>query len=168
MDDSPAAVRIAVIGLGNDYRHDDGVGWEVVARLALRGKQRPLPRGTRLMRTDGDPTRLIGAWEGVHLAVVVDAAHTHPARPGRVHRLRLAGDLPPTRPGGTSSHGFALGDTLQLARTLGRLPGELLVYAVEAADTSLGTGLSPQVAAAVGPLVQRIEEDLVRHVPAGR
>ncbi|MGW7573324.1 hydrogenase maturation protease [Streptomyces sp. NPDC054765] len=165
MDDSAAAARIAVIGVGNDYRHDDGVGWAVVARLAQRGKQRPLPRGVTLTCTDGDPTRLISAWEGAHLAVVVDAAFHHPApRPGRVHRLRLDGDLPQTRPGETGSHGFTLGDAVQLARTLGRLPGELLVYAVEAADTGLGTGLSPQVAAVVGPLVRRIEEDLVRHV----
>ncbi|WP_328390239.1 hydrogenase maturation protease [Streptomyces sp. NBC_00400] len=168
MDASAAVARIAVIGVGNDYRHDDGVGWAVVTSLAQRGKQRPLPRGVTLTCTDGDPTRLIGAWEGARLAVVVDAAHAHPARPGHVHRLQLDGDLPQTRPGGTSSHGFALGDAVQLARTLGRLPGELLVYAVEAADTSLGTGLSSQVAAAVGPLVQRIEEDLVRHAPADR
>ncbi|MEW1750611.1 hydrogenase maturation protease [Streptomyces angustmyceticus] len=168
MDVSATATRIAVIGVGNDYRHDDGVGWAVVGRLAQRGEHRPLPRGTTLTCTDGDPTRLIGAWEGARLAVVVDAAHVHPARPGHVHRLRLDGDLPQTRPGETSSHGFALGDAVQLARALGRLPGELLVYAVEAADTSLGTGLSPQVADAVAPLVRQIEEDLVRHAAATR
>ncbi|MDT0457331.1 hydrogenase maturation protease [Streptomyces sp. DSM 41527] len=172
MDTSATATRIAVIGVGNDYRRDDGVGRAVVTRLAQRGQYRPLSRGVTLMCTDGEPTRLIGAWEDVRLAVIVDAAHARPARPGRVHRLRLRlrlrldGDLPQTRWGETSSHGFALGDAVRLARALGRLPGALLVYAVEAADTRLGTGLSPPVAAAVGPLVQRIEEDLVRHAPA--
>ncbi|MEU6329728.1 hydrogenase maturation protease [Streptomyces sp. NPDC047049] len=166
--DVSAAARIAVIGVGNDYRRDDGVGRAVVTRLARRGRYRPLPRGVTLMCTDGEPTRLIAAWEDARLAVIVDAAHARPARPGRVHRLRVDGDLPQTRWGETSSHGFALGDAVQLARALGRLPGALLVYAVEAADTRLGTGLSPPVAAAVGPLVQRIEEDLVRHAPAGR
>ncbi|MCF3143449.1 hydrogenase maturation protease [Streptomyces platensis] len=167
--DTPAAMRIAVIGVGNDYRHDDGVGWAVVAGLTQRGKHRPLPRGVRLFCTDGDPARLISAWDDVHLAVVVDAAYAHQdRRPGRVHHLRLDGDLPDMSRGETGSHGFALSDTVRLARTLDRLPGELLLYAVEVADTSLGTGLSPQVAAAVGPLVQRIEEDIVRRVPADR
>ncbi|MCW7986974.1 hypothetical protein XF35_17245 [Streptomyces platensis subsp. clarensis] len=169
MDFTAAAKRIAVIGVGNDYRHDDGVGWAVVTGLAQRGKHHPLPRGVRFICTDGDPARLISAWEGVHLAVVVDAAYTHQSRrPGRVRRLRPDGDLPGMSRGETSSHGFALSDTVCLARTLDRLPGELLLYAVEVADTSLGTGLSPQVAAAVGPLVQRIEEDIVRRVPADR
>ncbi|WP_327701008.1 hydrogenase maturation protease [Streptomyces decoyicus] len=164
MDVTAAARRIAVIGVGNDYRHDDGVGWAVVAGLAQRGKHRPLPRGVRLTRTDGDPVRLIGAWEDVHLAVVVDAAYTRLARrPGRVHRLRPDVDLSGTSRGESSSHGFALGDTISLARELDRLPGELLLYVVEVADTSLGTGLSPPVAAAVGPLVQQIGEDIAHH-----
>lgn len=90
------------------------------------------------------------------------------ARPGRVHRLRLDDGLPHAPHGGTGTHGFALGDTVRLARTLGRLPGELLVYAVEAADTSLGTGLSPQVAAAVGPLIRHIEGDITHHTRAER
>ncbi|MFI2184436.1 hydrogenase maturation protease [Streptomyces sioyaensis] len=168
MDVSSAVTQIVVIGVGNDFRRDDGVGWAVVTDLAHRAARRPLPEGTRLIRTDGEPTRLISAWEDARLAIVVDAAHACPALPGRVHRLRLDADLPHTPRSETSSHGFALGDTVRLARTLDRLPGELLVYAVEAADTSLGTDLSPQVAAAVAPLVQRVEDDIVRYVADAR
>ncbi|MEU9123264.1 hydrogenase maturation protease [Streptomyces sp. NPDC048506] len=163
MDSSDSTARVTVIGIGNDHRRDDGVGWAVVTGLA----QRRLPRGTGLVRTDGEPLRVIGAWEGARLAIVVDAARARPSRPGRVHRFRVHG-APSRRPcGETSSHGFALGDAVELARVLGRLPGELLVYAVEAADTGPGTGLSPSVAAAVGPLVARIERDLAGHADGG-
>ncbi|MEV5480107.1 MULTISPECIES: hydrogenase maturation protease [Streptomyces] len=168
MDTSAAAARIAVIGVGNAYRRDDGVGWTVVADLAQRRKQNPLPHGIRFTCTDGDPTRLISAWEDVRLAIVVDAARARPARPGRVQRLRLGGDIPRTSRGKTGSHGFALDATVRLAQALDRLPGELLVYVVEVADISLGSGLSPQVAAAVGPLVQRIEEDIMHRAVAGQ
>lgn len=34
---------IAVIGVGNEFRRDDGVGWAVVARLKERAGDRPLP-----------------------------------------------------------------------------------------------------------------------------
>ncbi|MGX1851520.1 hydrogenase maturation protease [Streptomyces sp. NPDC055299] len=166
METSTAAARIAVIGVGNAYRHDDGVGWAVVAGLAERRKQCPLPHGIRFTCTDGDPTRLISAWEDVRLAIVVDAARARPARPGRVQRLRLGDAVPRTPRGETGSHGFALDDTVRLAHALDRLPGELLVYVVEAADLSHGPGLSPPVAAAVGPLIQRIEEDIMRCAPA--
>jgi hydrogenase maturation protease len=154
--------RIAVVGVGNEFRRDDGVGWSVVARLRERAEDRPLPPGTELATCDGDPGRLIGLWAGAELAVVVDAAHAHPASPGRVHRLELdAGGS--DRPSTTSSHGLGLGEAVELARALRHLPGRLVVYAVEGAESSLGTGLSPAVAAVVEPLVASIEDEIVRY-----
>lgn len=111
---------------------------------------------------DGDPGRLIGLWENADLAVVLDATHAHPGHPGRVHRLELdAAEL--GRPRTSSSHGLDLGEAVELSRALGRLPGHLVVYAVEGADTSLGTGLSEPVAARVETLVERVEDEIVRH-----
>ncbi|SFG72862.1 hypothetical protein SAMN02787118_12715 [Streptomyces mirabilis] len=44
------------------------------------------------------------------------------------------------------------------------MPGRLMAYAVETADTSLGSGPSPSAAvAAVTILVTRIEDENVRH-----
>ncbi|PWI13200.1 peptidase M52 [Streptomyces sp. Act143] len=153
--------RIAVIGVGNEFRRDDGVGWAVLARL----RERSLPPGTDLATCDGDPGRLIGLWEGARLAIVVDAAHAHPGTPGRVHRLELdAGllDRPPT----TSSHGLGLGEAVELARVLGLLPEHLVVYAVEGTDSALGTGLSPAVADAVEPLVAAVADEIARGADA--
>ncbi|MFF9481877.1 hydrogenase maturation protease [Streptomyces sp. NPDC014733] len=159
--------RIAVIGVGNDYRHDDGVGWAVVARLTERARHHPLPAGTRLRVCDGEPARLLSLWEGTHLAVVVDCAHADPPHPGRIHRLALDDGRPvPERPGATSSHGLGLGSAAELARALDRLPGRLIVYAVEAADSSLGPGLSAPVAATVEPLAERIAHDIADHLGA--
>ncbi|ATL32232.1 hydrogenase maturation protease [Streptomyces formicae] len=158
----PSRTRIAVIGVGNEFRRDDGVGWAVIARLRERAADRPLPPGTVLATCDGDPARLIGLWEGTQLAVVVDAAHAHPGHPGRVHRLTLDADAL-ERPRTASSHGLGLGEAVELARVLGRLPGRLVVYAVEGADTALGTGLSAGVEAVVAPLAAGVEDEIVRH-----
>ncbi|MCX4673714.1 hydrogenase maturation protease [Streptomyces sp. NBC_01381] len=106
----PTRTHIAVIGVGNEFRRDDGLGWAVIARFRERAAERPLPAGTVLATCDGDPARLIGLREGSDLAVVVDAAHAHPAHPGRVHRLALDADAP-ARPGTTGSHGLGLGGT---------------------------------------------------------
>ncbi|WP_416959506.1 hydrogenase maturation protease [Streptomyces sp. Agncl-13] len=154
--------RIAVIGVGNEFRRDDGVGWAVVERLRKRAEARPHPLDTVWATCDGDPGRLIALWESAALAVVVDAAHAHPGTPGRVHRLELDAqrlDGPRT----TSSHGLGLGEAVELARVLELLPGRLVVYAVEGADGSFGTGLSPAVAAAVDPLVTAVEDELTRY-----
>ncbi|MFI9722680.1 hydrogenase maturation protease [Streptomyces sp. NPDC052396] len=156
------SARIAVIGVGNEFRRDDGVGPAVIARLQERAADRPLPAGTTLSSSDGEPGRLIGLWENTELAVVVDAAHAHPGRPGRVHRVDL--DRHGTwQSGSSSTHGLGLGEAVELSRTLGRMPRHVIVYAVEGADSSLGTGLTAAVAAAVDPLTERIEADIARH-----
>lgn len=158
------ATRIAVIGVGNEFRHDDGVGWAVVARLAERAEGRSLPRGTALLVCDGDPARLITLWDGADLAIVVDAAHAHPGHPGRLHRLELDRERLSPSVGTTSSHGLGLGEAVELARELDRLPAHLVVYAVEGADNSLGTGLSTPVAAVVEPLTERIADEIALYV----
>ena len=43
---------------------------------------------------------------------------------------------------------------------LDRMPGRLIVHAIEAADLAQGPGLSPPVAAAVGAVAQAILADL--------
>ncbi|MGW1884577.1 hydrogenase maturation protease [Streptomyces sp. NPDC001970] len=154
--------RIALIGLGNDFRHDDGVGLAVVDALRTRAAHRPLPRGTALSTCDGDPGRLIALWHEADLAVVVESAHAYPDQPGRVVRLeqdgrQLAG------PSRTHSHGHVLAEGIELSRIFGRLPGRLVVYAVQGVDSSLGSGLSPTIAAEVARVAERIEDEVALH-----
>ncbi|MEV8550235.1 hydrogenase maturation protease [Streptomyces glaucescens] len=152
--------RIIVIGVGNEFRHDDGVGWAVITRLEERTATRPLPPGTVMERCDGDPGRLLGLWENAELAVVIDAAHAEPPHPGRVHRLALD-DARSDRAATTSSHGLGLGEAVELSHVLGRLPRRLVVYAVEGADRSLGRGLSAPVADCVDELACAVEKDVM-------
>lgn len=154
--------RVAVIGVGNEFRRDDGVGWAVIRRLRDGAVRRPLPPGTVLSVSDGEPARLIGLWEGTALTVVVDAVRAGRGHPGKVHRL-AAWDAELHGAGAVTSHGLGFGEAVELARALGRLPRHLCVYAVEAADTSLGTGLTPAVEAAVRPLAARVEHEIRRH-----
>lgn len=153
--------RIAVIGVGNVFRHDDGIGPAVVRRLRERAVDRPLPPSVALVDCDGETGRLMSVWEGTELAIVIDAAHAHPGHPGRVHRFDHEG--PYTRPAATSSHGLGLGEAIELSDVLGRLPGKLIVLAVEGADSSLGTGLSPPIAAVVGRLAETVETEITLH-----
>jgi hydrogenase maturation protease len=88
---------MVVIGVGNEYRRDDGAGLAVVT--SLRDRVGP----------------------GAEL-VLTDAVRADPPRLGRVHRFvrdrPLAGA---TRT--ASSHGFGLDDAIRLARE-GRTPPE--------------------------------------------
>lgn len=146
------AVNPVVIGIGNEFRRDDGVGPALIARLAADA-----PRGVRLVATDGEPTRLIDAWDGAPIAVVIDAAHVGSPTPGRFHRTDAA-DLVDRL--SSSTHGLGVLDALRLAEAVGRAPRRLVVFAVEVDDLDHGTGLSPAVAASLTPLAEAVRVEL--------
>ena len=129
-----------VIGVGNEFRRDDGVGPAVAAALAARD----LP-GVRVLTCAAEPAAVLDAWTGSRLAVLVDAAVGD--EPGRVRAAPLR-ELAGT-PEQLSSHDLSLWQTYRLGRELGRAPDTVLVVTVGAADTGHGAGLSPAVAAAV-------------------
>ncbi|NXY97895.1 hydrogenase maturation protease [Streptomyces sp. BR123] len=160
----------AVIGIGNEFRRDDGVGWAAVALLRQRAAQRRLPPGTVLAQCDGDPGRLLDLWEKAGLVIVVDACFPPSAQPGRTHRWDATGGGAPSpgAPGRHSTHGLGLAEALRLGDALGRGPGRLVVYAVEGTDRSVGLGLTSAVADTVPPLVRRIEGDIARHDASSR
>jgi hydrogenase maturation protease len=150
----PASGRTVIIGIGNEFRRDDGAGPAVVARLGEL-----LPPGVELTVSDGEPLRLIEAWRGASLAVVVDAVRAEPPSPGRLHRFELYRPGPATA-NGVSSHGMGLDEAIRLALALERMPARLILHAVEVADVSQGIGLTPAVAAATNALVSAVLGDL--------
>jgi hydrogenase maturation protease len=150
---------IVVIGVGNEFRRDDGIGPAVLSRL--RGR---IPDGVRLVTSDGEPARMIEAWTGASLAVVVDAVLAVPPAPGRVHRI-VVGRAPGAQARPVSSHGLGLGESIALAQALDRMPERLIVHAVEAADVGFGVGLTPAVAAAADALTAAVLRDLRQHGP---
>jgi hydrogenase maturation protease len=141
--------RAVIIGVGNPYRRDDGVGPAAIAELAKHDLADVL-----LTVADGEPTQLLDAWSGADVAIVIDAVLCQPATPGRIHRSTLD----QLTPGGktASTHGLGIPDAIRLAQVLDRAPQRLVVYAVEAADLGFGLGLSPAVAAAVPQLVRDV------------
>lgn len=127
-----------VVGVGNRSRGDDGVGPEVAARVAALD----LPGVTVLVCEE--PLALVEQVSGYDEVVVVDAVQSG----GDVGRVRVwlvgAGPLP--RPGHTiGSHGLGVGDAVELARALGRLPDRLTLVGVEADTFLLGAPLSAEV-----------------------
>jgi hydrogenase maturation protease len=146
--------RRVVIGVGNAYRGDDAVGLAVAERV--RGA---VPNDVVVLECEQEPTRLVDAWEGADVAVVVDACVGEDA-PGTVHRFD-AGDGPlPARVFRSSTHAFGVGDAVELSRALGRLPVRLVVYGIGGASFAAGAGLSGPVESAVDGVVAAIARDL--------
>ncbi|TMR04228.1 hydrogenase maturation protease [Actinomadura soli] len=144
-----------VIGVGNDFRRDDGAGPAVVQ--ALRGRVR-----ATLAATDGEPARLIGLWAGADLAIVVDAVRAEPPDPGRIHDLGAETAALAQRP--VTGHALGLGEAVALGLAVAQMPVRLRVLAIEGLDFGFGRGLTPRVAAAVTTVTDRIAASLASHV----
>jgi hydrogenase maturation protease len=130
---------VVIIGLGNEFRHDDAVGLFAARRL----------HGVEHQADVGD---LIASWEGLESVILIDAVSSG-AAPGTIHRLDVTDSPVPRELFKNSTHALGLADAIELSRALGTLPHEVLIYGIEVRDTTAGIGLSPEVATALEALI---------------
>ena len=145
-------MRVVAVGVGNSYRSDDGAGLAVAERLHEAAPE------VEVLTCEQEPLRLLDAWDGADLAIVVDAVASG-APPGTVHRFDATIEPVPATVFRGSTHALGVGDAIELARTLGRLPERVLVFGIEGERFSAGEELSPAVAAAVEPLAATLLEE---------
>jgi len=137
--------------LGSRYRGDDAVGPLVADRLRAAG--------AAVLECDDEPTRLLHAWAGLDLVVIVDAVSSG-ATAGTVHRVE-AGEGPlPRDLGLASTHAFSVPDALELGRALGRAPRRVVVIGVEGKAFGMGDPVTPAVAAALDGVAEAVLAEL--------
>lgn len=146
-------IDVVIIGIGNTYRGDDGVGHAAAEALMTK-----VP-GAEVLLLDGEPTRLVDAWAGRRLAIVLDAVRGGDP-PGTVHRIQVGTDPLPTTFPPLSSHSAGLESAVALGRALDRIPAVLVVYGIEPADLSDGHGLSKAVELALPGLIHQVAEEV--------
>jgi len=138
---------IVVVGVGNDFRHDDAAG--LIAARRLRDC------GIPAQEHQGDLATLIERWKGADSLILIDAIA--PGRvPGAMYRLNASTSPLDRQVCNTSTHAFGLADVIELSRTLGTLPPKVLVFGIEAKDLTVGVGLSPEVEANLPELVKEV------------
>jgi hydrogenase maturation protease len=136
-----------VIGLGNEFRHDDAVG--LVAARRLR------ERGAPAEEHEGDMANLMERWQAADGLILIDAVCSG-APPGTVHRLDVSTSPLNRELFKNSTHALGLADAVELARTIGMLPAQFYVFGVEVRDLSAGVGLSPEVERALPALIKEV------------
>ncbi len=154
--DARRSERAVVLALGNRFRRDDGIGPHVLDLLRADGDGDGQPD---LLEGRDDALGIIAAWENAALAVVTDAARPG-TEPGRIDRCDHRIDLIAHDLAACSSHGLGLAEAVRLGELLGRMPGQLVVYAVQAQTLGTGPGLSEPVRAAGMKVCDLIRRDL--------
>jgi hydrogenase maturation protease len=151
-----------VIGVGNPFRRDDGAGVAVARRLRAAA----LP-GVVVVEASGEGTALMDAWRDAAAVVVVDAVRSG-ADAGTVFRFDARQETLPARFFHYSTHAFGVAEAVEVGRALGQLPPRLVLYGIEGKVFDAGTGLSPEVEAAVAAVARQVLADATHEREAAR
>jgi hydrogenase maturation protease len=150
-------VKTLLLGLGNDLLSDDGVGLLIAAALRERmANQKDLT----VLETAEMGLSLLDLVTGYDSLVLVDAVQTGKASAGSVHELDDA-SLPSVP--AISPHFLGIGEALALGHRLGiPVPSQVQIFAIEVQDPfTVGTRLTPPLAAALPGIVERIANRLL-------
>lgn len=149
-------MRRVLVGVGNSMRHDDGIG------LVVAERARPsVPAGVDVVLCEQEASRMIEALARADAAVVVDATACG-AEAGTLQRFDASCEPLPARAFRSSTHAFGVGEAIELARALGKLPPAVVVVGVEGEEFAAGAGLSARVAAAVESAISTVLAELER------
>lgn len=143
-----------VVGVGNPDRGDDGAGCLVARRIAVAGIA-----GVEVIERRAEASLLLPHLASAGRAFLVDASVSG-ARPGTIRRFDLGDGPLPAFPRKLSAHGLDLAEALELARALGQLPRQCVVYAIEAGQCDSGDTLTPAVAQAVDIVAGRLLSEI--------
>jgi hydrogenase maturation protease len=150
------SARVVVIGVGNGMRGDDAAGLAVAEQVRAS-----VPDDVAVRICEEEPTRLIDAFGEAEVAFLVDAVSTG-APAGTVHRFDASDGPVPSLDRRSSTHALGIGEALELARALGRLPSRTVVFGVEGSDFVAREGMTPAVADGVA----RVSATLLKEVAA--
>jgi hydrogenase maturation protease len=142
-----AGGRALVVGLGNPLMGDDGLGLAALSRL---DEDWDVPPTVELVDGGTWGLELLHRFEGATQVLLLDAvdAGREPGAPVELERE----DLPRLLGHKLSPHQIELREVLALAELRGTLPASLACLGLQPASVELRAGLSPPLAARLGPL----------------
>ena len=149
-----------IIGIGNEFRCDDGVG-VFVARLI---KARNIA-GVEVIERSGEGAELIQSWRGANNVFLIDAVSSG-SNPGTIHRIDAKTHPIPLQFFHYSTHAFSIAEAIEMAKILSVLPERCVVFGIEGTDFGWGERLSEPVRnagqKAAAMIVEEINRDSLR------
>jgi len=145
---------IRLVGVGNEFRADDGLGICVARELKRRG----LP-GIDVREHSGEAAGLVELLRGTSAAILIDAISSGKP-PGPIHRIDAArGRISPAL-FRFSTHGYGIAEGIETARLLGYLPQMTILLGIEGETFTQSVGLSDAVVKNVPALLYLIDSEI--------
>jgi len=133
---------VAIIGIGNLIKSDDGAGLRVISSLEGR-----VPAGVELVEGSVYCADLFNFLDGKKKAIFVDAIDVG-EEPGAVFRFDPQ-EVKQKAALSVSVHDFGLYELIATARLMGQCPEEIVIFAIQVDHVEFGDQLTEKVAAAV-------------------
>jgi hydrogenase maturation protease len=152
---SPAK-KILVLGVGNPYRRDDGIGPAVISRLKSEWRLRE--SYVDLLDGGTDGLSLIEYIEGYAKVLVVDAVDMGVA-PGEVRMFSPEEAKLTIKADALSTHGFGLAEVIALMEKL-EMKTDMRIIGIQAKDVTFGEGMSPEVSSKIEEILELVRENL--------
>lgn len=146
--------KTVVVGIGNDFRGDDGAGL-----VAARELRKFVPAAVNIIELNNEVASLLEHLTGCDAAIIIDAVRSG-AQPGTIHCFDASIEPLPGDHTQRSTHGISLGSMLELARTRGEFPRKVLVYGIEGESFEHGKAITLKVRLAVVQLVKLLQKEL--------
>jgi hydrogenase maturation protease len=146
--------QVCIIGIGNKFRNDDGIGLLVAEWL----KESSNP-GVQVVALAGEGGDLLGAWSDTDTVFLIDAVSSG-SPGGTIHRIDVNHQLIPTELFHHSTHAFSVANCIELAKILGTLPERCILFGIEGKDYRMGTTISPAVKKAANEVVTTIQSEI--------
>ncbi|MFH1699876.1 MAG: hydrogenase maturation protease [Candidatus Zixiibacteriota bacterium] len=146
---------VLIIGLGNDYRSDDGIGLYV-----SRCIEQNVIRGVSVINGISDGTSLLDYWDGKDHVILIDAVSPNQS-PGYLYKFDgLSENISEDLFTAFSTHSLNIQETIKLGKALGKLPQKLTIYGIEGEKFKPGNKLSKTVETSAKKLIMEIIETL--------
>ena len=142
--------KVLVVGIGNEYRGDDGIG--VVIARKIREK---CPSSVCVKEESGEGAALMEAWRGYESVILVDAVSSG-SPPGTIVTIDAGKKKVPAKLFHSSTHAFGIAEAVELARAMAMLPPRLWIFGIEGAAFSAGIGMSNEVQESAEHVVEEI------------
>ena len=146
-----------ILGIGNPFRRDDGIGPAVITRLQAEEHR----DGFDVLDGGTDGLSLIEYIKEYEHVLIVDAVDMG-VSPGEIRMFSPSEAKLIIHADALSTHGFGLAEVIGLMETLG-ITTKLQIVGIQAKDISFGEGMSPEVASQIDNILDLIKRHLPEH-----
>lgn len=154
-DEHASIPPILVVGVGNILMKDEGVGVHAAQRLL----HIPFPPSVEIVDGGTAGIALLDFLENRKKIIIIDAIRT-PEPSGTIFRLAAA-DIGPKADGKHYSlHQAGIPDLLRIAEAIGQSIPEVVIFALQPADISMGTELSAVIEKRLPRLLELVTNEI--------